>query len=133
VASPIQPTLRNLNIPNGGGFVVKMSCNLAVNCPTCREAVASDNKILPDSVAGSDILKVYPNPFTHETNIMISGSVDARYSVKIVNSLGIQVFAQDNVAPNEAVNLGENLESGLYLVQVTGNGKLQTARIIKTK
>jgi Secretion system C-terminal sorting domain len=129
VASPIQPALRQTI---GGGFVVKMSCNLSVNCPTCRDAVASQS-ILQDSVSGINTLKVFPNPFTNEVNIKFTGNENSRYSIKIINSLGNEVFFKDNLLADEPISLGEELQNGLYIVQVIGDGKIHTARIVKVK
>ncbi|MBX9853727.1 MAG: T9SS type A sorting domain-containing protein, partial [Cytophagaceae bacterium] len=112
------------------GAIVKLSCVNYQPCPTCRTANTDNSDLDNSSLKLEELnLKIYPNPFTNETNLVISG--EGSYNVKIINTLGEVSFEKENVSANEIYTLGNDLPQGLYVIQVSGNGKTYTGRIIK--
>ena len=69
-----------------------------------------------------DQVSIYPNPFTNEVTI----SVDEASKVNVYNSNGILLDTFDN-----AKTLGQNLDKGMYLIEVISSKGIVTKKVIK--
>ncbi len=76
---------------------------------------------------------VYPNPFSEELNVLLSGNYDKAPVLIILNTSG-QVVREQKVEGNDdkkiVLNL-KSLHSGIYFLKVTGKGMTTTVIIIK--
>lgn len=79
----------------------------------------------------NDKLQLYPNPATNELNIALD-TVTTNYSVAIYNTLGSLVFESKNrLSDDNSININ-NLNSGVYFVQITDDeNKVYQKRLIK--
>jgi len=82
---------------------------------------------------GSTGATVSPNPFNNTTTLNIASSSTTQLTIIVCNMTGITVYTSDAYSTNQNINLGANLESGMYLVQAIYNGQLQTLKIIKSE
>lgn len=67
---------------------------------------------------------VYPNPFTDQINISLSGYSGKSFSTRLTNTQG-QVVFQENLIANDAgvsIKLNQVQKSGIYILSVNGNG-----------
>jgi hypothetical protein len=81
------------------------------------------------------LLKVdlYPNPASGLVNLVLNSNVNANANVEIVDLVGRQVYSS-----NSNVNIGENrielnasdLNSGIYLVRTSVNGKVNVTKLV---
>lgn len=79
------------------------------------------------------VVKIYPNPFSQQTLIIINNSkypVNSKLEMRVYNVLGREVF-QNKLSSNEYTFERENLISGIYFYkiinqerQIVGTGKL---------
>jgi hypothetical protein len=71
---------------------------------------------------------VYPNPSSSSSALLIDGPADRDINVQIINAQGSVVDEEYNVQSDNELQIGENLEPGIYVVKVF-NG--QTEKILK--
>jgi membrane-bound inhibitor of C-type lysozyme len=73
-----------------------------------------------------------PNPFTENVTLNINNTVSGAYSISVFNVEGKLVHFQNNLNQN-TVSIGNNLENGLYIVELRGeNGWIQRERLVKS-
>lgn len=77
-------------------------------------------------------IRFMPNPFTENVTLNINNTVSGTYSISVFNVEGKLVHFQNNLNQN-TVSIGNNLENGLYIVELRGeNGWIQRDRLVKT-
>jgi len=124
---------------NGDDVIISLTNGVQVNDATVTLAdVLADNgvvhvidEVLLPSVAGVDEnqnwnVSVYPNPF--QDNLSVAGVGISEYKLMDLNGRIIQV---GKIASNqEKLNLS-GINSGSYLLQISGNGGIKTTPILK--
>lgn len=78
----------------------------------------------------ADFISAYPNPANNTVNIRVNRTNNDPMQIQIVNTVGQVVSSSNNVGVNNIYNI-ENLEAGVYFVQVTCNGVMHTTKIVK--
>jgi hypothetical protein len=81
-------------------------------------------------------LTVYPNPSSLATNIEFNAGFNSDVNVQVTNSLGQIVYSEmmGEVSGMQKIEFATaNLESGLYIVNVTINGVVNTERLSVVK
>ncbi len=90
------------------------------------------------SASGSEMsqnnsgIKVYPNPFTETVNLVIDNPELVK-SIVILDQLGRQLTAIDRSDIAAEMELGQNLDAGIYFIQVYDNNGAQNFTINKTR
>ncbi len=91
-----------------------------------------DDTGIEDIVAETEV-KVYPNPFSNYTNLVVNSNQISHIKVNMYNILGELVFQSDEgmhpAGENRIRISGENLENGIYFVQLMVNDQVITERI----
>jgi len=86
------------------------------------------NEIIQESDA-----KVYPNPFSNYTNVVVTTHEISHIKVNMYNILGELVYQSDegiHATGEQSIRIsGENLENGIYFVQVLVNDQVITKRV----
>jgi hypothetical protein len=87
-------------------------------------------------VSYTKYFNIYPNPFSGEISIAYDDQINKPLLIKIIDITGKTVFMETGKAEpgrNEILKINtENLEAGLYFVQISGNNQiLYTGKIIK--
>ena len=103
-------TVRNTVLagwPNGSIFSLQICTNGSLSTP------AHD---------GSTFYKAVPNPFSTQTNIISSRTLD-NATVKMYNSIGVKVLEINNITSNSIRIERNNLSSGLYILKVEENNR----------
>ena len=72
-------------------------------------------------------VSMYPNPTSGIVNIEAGSVID---SITVYNVLGQEMISQKGNSASETLNIS-NLQSGIYIVKTTINGKTASSRIIK--
>ena len=95
--------------------------------PTADEPTGSE---LPSGFA---LEAAYPNPFNPSTTLRFSLDTDAEVRLAVLDALGreVAVVAEGSYSAgqHEATFNAENLPSGLYLVRLESEGRVDTQRI----
>src|SRR6185437_6963256 len=79
----------------------------------------------------ANTVKIYPNPFNSETNIIVSGSDNGQASIKISDIQGTTLYT-GQLNFNKAYSIGQQLSTGMYFVEVTRAGQQpEVLKIIK--
>lgn len=74
-------------------------------------------------------INIAPNPFENNFNLNVPSTFGENVSVNIYNAVGSLVSSSSSTSEN--ISLGDNLSSGLYIVEVSNGAKTVRARIIK--
>jgi hypothetical protein len=83
-----------------------------------------------DEVVNETNVSVYPNPSSGKFTISTKESIIGKTEVIMYNVLGAKVYAQSiNMNGKTAEIVAEELPSGIYLLQLTNNGKQYTQRV----
>ena len=85
---------------------------------------------LSTSTEDKTLVTVAPNPFTHQTNILISDSQKEAVQVKVLDLTGKLLYT-GNYYTNETITLGSEFNVGLYIVQVQINDRVYVQKMIK--
>jgi hypothetical protein len=80
-----------------------------------------------------DSYTIFPNPFMEATKIVINSAMKARMTVTIFDTKGVIYLTSNEYSTNEEIWLGEELRSGVYIIQVQYSDRLATFRIVKTQ
>jgi peroxiredoxin family protein len=102
--------------------LVKTGClPIAKNTPISR---------VPATVATSMEVKVYPNPTTSQFNVQVKSSGTEEAVVRVLDVTG-RFIKSVKVSSNSNVNLGSDLKSGAYMLEVRQGKEVKTVRVMK--
>ena len=92
-------------------------------------------KIITVQVKKEREIVIYPNPVTAELHIDLGSSTSSNISYEVYDALGRIVRSNEVDTRNTTVfDLDvKDLETGLYLIKVTGDGAVMTAQFVKNK
>jgi hypothetical protein len=83
-----------------------------------------------NEIENSTTLIVYPNPSSGKFTISTKEPIIGKTEVTMYNVLGAKVYSQSiNMNGKTADIAAEELPSGIYLLQLTNNGKQYTQRV----
>ena len=75
-------------------------------------------------------VNIYPNPFTESTTIEFSNPTNELFYFSIYNSMGKLVRPIKEIQSNRLVVYKNELESGLYIIEVMNSNQFHRKRII---
>lgn len=96
----------------------KPSIGLLVSCNDCETVNVPEMEKKP--------LTVYPNPATNQFTVNTGN--DEKASIQLFNIVGQQVYSE-TFTGSTTVNVA-NLHSGVYMLKVNQNGKVNTTKVI---
>jgi len=76
--------------------------------------------------------EVYPNPFTSTTKVKLDG-VEDNATLNLYNLNGEMLFTSNGHTNGEEVEVGTNLQPGIYTLQIVAGSTVKTVRIVKAK
>jgi hypothetical protein len=113
-------------------WVMKIDTNLC-DTPGCSGVIIGTTA---DEEFKTNDVKVYPNPFNNDVNLIYSLRQDeSEMCVKVYNMMGTEIYRQENL-PNRwinsiALNLSQH-QTGIYLIKLFCNGtQIATKKVIK--
>lgn len=112
-------TWYNWSVTNG---VFSEQISEAINCnPLSINELTFDSEIA-----------IYPNPTNEKVTIVFKTDLTAENEITIYNNLGIKVFVTSKIEKNTVIANFENLNKGLYFIEITANdGKVSKFKIVK--
>ncbi len=78
-----------------------------------------------------DIFAVYPNPAKTQFNLQLTSNIVPQASIKIYDLSGRCVHEFTNLAPNQHISFGEELQSGVYILSYESKDKRLNSMIVK--
>jgi|GEM_PF-6969764 len=81
--------------------------------------------------SGQKVIQAYPNPFTGEFTFVVPGTGAEKVQVRILDVQGRTQFESVTLPAKATLNLGASLKPGMYLLQVTRNGQMESCRVVK--
>ncbi len=109
------------------------ACYLGDRVSVPQVLYLTDSSSINNSITNDGIVRIYPNPFSAETNIIVSGSSNVKTNMKIFNVQGITLYDAE-INFNQAYKIGAGLEPAMYFVQVMGEDNLpHVYKIVKSE
>jgi hypothetical protein len=90
----------------------------------------STNSIAINNLKGSSI-SVFPNPFEDGTNVVLKSLFDYKVHIKITDLSGNMLYSSSDYNSNATITIGQNLPSGMYILEVKSDFEIKTFRIVK--
>jgi hypothetical protein len=82
-----------------------------------------------ENTKSETVLKLYPNPATDA--LTIQSNISGKYSVTILNVLGKQVLHYSDLDTEKTTVTIQDLSSGIYVVQISGNkNQITTQKLV---
>ena len=93
---------------------------------------------VPDNLDESELLPVFPNPFSNQISGAFYSSADQKYEIRLVNNLGQTLDRIEGSAGKTSpvpfqFNGLEYLMEGVYFIQVEADSGKYTKKMVKTK
>ncbi|GAB3195244.1 hypothetical protein GCM10027293_05070 [Pontibacter aydingkolensis] len=107
---------------------------IIINGSNSKLAANGKNKLEHDAGTAAE-LTAYPNPFSTTTTIRFKVSESGLYEAALYDAKGAFVCNLQSVNANASETLelkvdGSKLKEGLYFVRLTGNGSVQTVKLL---
>jgi hypothetical protein len=99
---------------------------------TCGGVVAA--KMAGNSFIPSEefAVKVYPNPFSDELRIMVESTSYDKVDITISDLTGRKVSQLGNQQTNRELQIGNDLATGTYYIDVTSGNETRKIKVVKT-
>jgi hypothetical protein len=118
-------------ISNCGASTYKYSIVKLAPCPATPFAPTTPiTKGLPIVANDPMEVKVFPNPTTSNFNLQVITADQQEVVVRILDVQG-RFIKSVKVAPYQTLNIGSELKSGSYLVEVRQGNSVKTTRVVK--
>jgi hypothetical protein len=105
-----------------------VQCNTVSNFRTSTVAVNTSD--YGQDSSGVAKVHVYPNPFSGEISIDVTG-LEEKVDIKIRNENGTIVFSKEDYISSEKIYLGDALPQGFYLMEVSSGSYSKNFKLIK--
>jgi hypothetical protein len=106
----------------------KLSNLIKTNCaPIAKNKPTS---ILPNGSPVPMEVKVYPNPTTSQFNVQVKSSSTEQAEVRVLDVTG-RFIKRVKVSSNSNVNVGSDLNAGIYILEVKQGKEVKTVRVVK--
>jgi hypothetical protein len=80
----------------------------------------------------SMILEAYPNPFHDELTFRIKNAMTEKIKIRINDTRGMNVYSSANEhSTNEIIQIGKDLPSGVFVVQLLYGEEMLVFKIVK--
>jgi uncharacterized repeat protein (TIGR01451 family) len=89
------------------------------------------SKIVSLAFDSHEEVSVYPNPFTQETQIKITTATKKKISIRIRAVTGNEVYSSEEQYTNEEINVGGELASGVYILEIIGEDSVEKIKLVK--
>ncbi|HZK08939.1 MAG TPA: S8 family serine peptidase [Bacteroidales bacterium] len=135
------PDLRNTDIMNAIQQSASQSTNpdylLGYGIPNYAVAGIILSNFNASRVTRENRIKLYPNPFTDQINIVYHSSDTQTVTIQIVDIAGRQIYSKENVIPKPGLNYFkipqlQSLRKGVYLVRISSVGEVLSRKILKS-
>ena len=74
---------------------------------------------------------VYPNPFDKTINLLVSSREIYKVKVQITDLSGKVLYSSDQYTTNQTILLGQELTSGMYVLEIVSPTAVKTFKIVK--
>ncbi len=135
------PDLRNTDIMNAIQQSAAQPTNpdylLGYGIPNYAVAGIILSNFNASRVTRENRIKLYPNPFTDQINIVYHSSDTQTVTIQIVDIAGRQIYSKENVIPKPGLNYFkipqlQSLRKGVYLVRISSEGEVLSRKILKS-
>jgi len=97
----------------------------------CTVTITNTKLLFVEKVISIDAL-AYPNPFSSTSTLLLEGNSDKAYTLQICDITG-KTISVKQIYCNEEYQVGENLNTGIYFLIITGENYKETLKLVKTE
>ncbi|PHX73952.1 MAG: secretion system protein Por [Chitinophagaceae bacterium] len=102
--------------------------NLSFDNSLASSWIAKDSAFQEVKIVTS--ISLFPNPFINQLNI--KNGNDYPVDLRVFNSTGQLLEQIKNISAGKEIRLGSNYRSGIYIIEVTGNGEKVIRKVLKS-
>ncbi|MFD3003694.1 PA14 domain-containing protein [Pontibacter toksunensis] len=85
------------------------------------------------SEAAGPLLDYYPNPFTENITLRLLGSKEDRYSMKLYDVSGREVWQAADVPADNTLTIGRELNAGIYILMMHTGKEARQYKLVKAQ
>jgi len=126
--------LPDVHVSSGGYMLAKIStdyCTQQLNPLVINPVNPEERSLSPSTVEKSVWIKIYPNPTPGKVTLELPGDeMKSQAILRIYNMMGTEVLTQQLTGSKTEFSL-ESMPSGIYIVRVWQNEKMENAKIIR--
>ncbi len=114
-------------------IIVKQLKRNTANKPDSIHALTVIDSLKISDKTGAGNLKVFPNPFINEFTIVVSPEKAATAKIELLDIQGSLITEYDRKleAGQEAIRMYADVPAGTYILKLTLDGKVTTAKLVK--
>lgn len=83
--------------------------------------------------ADNALVTVYPNPFTSQIKLLLHGSQEDKYSMRLYDISGREVWRLEKAQADQTFEVGEELETGVYILVVNTGKEAKQYKLVKAR
>lgn len=114
----------NLTVAVEDGFQSN-SAEITINVEDVSEVISAVDK----GIETSQNLKGYPNPFKESINIVLTST--SEMATVIVKDINGRILYKEKHPTNNTITIGENLESGVYIIEAISETDSRVIKVLK--
>ncbi|MFD3003486.1 PQQ-dependent sugar dehydrogenase [Pontibacter toksunensis] len=99
------------------------------------QSQAASAQVVSGSEPGSESLLIsyYPNPFEEEVTLQLHGKKEEKYSLKVYDVSGREVWHREDIAADKPLSLGKDFATGVYILQVSTGREARQYKLVKAR
>jgi hypothetical protein len=131
VSYPPSVSYGNVTVQSINNCMVGATRSLVIKMGACPNSITSTapsgkGELNPDDLT----VKIYPNPTTTEFKMSVQSTVNENVGIKVMDMQG-RLVKKYSISASQAMNFGNDLKPGTYLVEVTQGNKKTVQRVMK--
>ncbi len=130
-----------INLQNVSGLTMGKTYNVRVRAKVsgawgtygtvCTVTITGGKSLIVEKTVNVNAL-AYPNPFSGTSTLLLRGNSDKAYTLYICDITG-KTISVKQIYCNQEYQVGENLNTGIYFLVITGDDYKETLKLIKTE
>ena len=118
------PSNKVLSDQNGNAIIFQSYINNNSELFVHVKRLYDTNAIVYDILAPTDIIRIYPNPFSDKTTIEFNNPNQLNYKLSVFSITGNKVVEIENIRTNKIEIEKGNLSKGIYIIELKGENIL---------
>ena len=114
-----------------GDFLGKCTPNCVAPVYTTGLGTVTNNASAEVSIDEGFQVKAFPNPTEHHFTVSIKSNSNEKVSVVVFDALGRQVKKIEKSDAMSMIQFGEDLKTGIYIIEVRQGGNRKTIKLLK--
>jgi len=117
----------------GGSVSVTQTNSFGTATSTLPVSISSTTTAVIIGTTG-DSYKVYPNPFSDHTTVIVHSAITEPITLTVINLQGVTCYSSSQYTTNQEFTIGSELTAdGVYFVQLAFDNEVKVLKIVKMR